>query len=110
MLPVLNFRVAHMLTVVVSGTGDLRYEQDSAVRGLMTKAAIDFDRQMKLRWVVVRVGEMDLAKWWNTNGQLGRVGAAAMGEFNSLSLLRGNFELAPGRGTPYPSFRKPCAG
>lgn len=30
------------------------------------------------RLVVARFGEMDLAKWWNTRGQLGRLGAAAL--------------------------------
>jgi hypothetical protein len=44
----------------------------------MTGAGIDFDRLLKLRLVVARVGETDLAKWWNTNGQLGRLGAAAI--------------------------------
>ena len=40
--------------------------------------AIDYERLFKLRLTVARVGEMDLAKWWNTSGQLGRVGAAAL--------------------------------
>jgi hypothetical protein len=40
--------------------------------------AIDLDRLLKLRLVVARVGEMDIAKWWNTNGQLGRFGSAAL--------------------------------
>src|SRR3954454_171645 len=40
--------------------------------------AIDLDRLLKLRLVVARFGEMDLAKWWNTKGQLGRLGAAAL--------------------------------
>jgi hypothetical protein len=44
----------------------------------MTKATIDFDRLLKLRLVVARVGEMDLAKWWNTRGQLSRLGTAAI--------------------------------
>ncbi len=44
----------------------------------MTQAAIDLDRLLKLRLVVARFGEMDLAKWWNTKGQLGRLGAAAL--------------------------------
>jgi hypothetical protein len=44
----------------------------------MTKANIDFDRLLKLRLVVARVGEMDLAKWWNTRGQLSRLGTAAV--------------------------------
>jgi hypothetical protein len=43
----------------------------------MTAAALDFDRLLKLRLVVARYGEMDLAKWWNTRGQLGRLGTAA---------------------------------
>lgn len=44
----------------------------------MTSPAIDLDRLLKLRLVVARFGEMDLAKWWNTNGQLGKLGAAAL--------------------------------
>jgi len=44
----------------------------------MNKASIDFDRLLKLRLVVARFGEMDLAKWWNTRGQLGRLGTAAV--------------------------------
>jgi hypothetical protein len=44
----------------------------------MTAVRIDFDRLLKLRLVVARVGEMDLAKWWNTRGQLGRLGTAAV--------------------------------
>ncbi|MBB3525941.1 BrxE family protein [Rhizobium sp. NZLR1b] len=44
----------------------------------MKKAGIDFDRLLKLRLVVARIGEMDLAKWWNTRGQLGRLGGAAI--------------------------------
>jgi hypothetical protein len=44
----------------------------------MTAASIDLDRLLKLRLLVARFGEMDLAKWWNTKGQLGRLGAAAL--------------------------------
>ncbi|MCG3775931.1 MAG: hypothetical protein JW395_2779 [Nitrospira sp.] len=40
--------------------------------------AIDLNRLLKLRLVVARFGEMDLAKWWNTRGQLGRLGSAAL--------------------------------
>lgn len=40
--------------------------------------SIDLERMLKLRLVVARFGEMDLAKWWNTKGQLGRLGAAAL--------------------------------
>ncbi len=44
----------------------------------MTSTSVDLDRLLKLRLVVARFGEMDLAKWWNTKGQLGRLGAAAL--------------------------------
>jgi hypothetical protein len=44
----------------------------------MTQTALDFDRLLTLRLIVARFGEMDLAKWWNTRGQLGRLGAAAL--------------------------------
>jgi hypothetical protein len=40
---------------------------------------IDLDRLLKLRLVVARYGEMDMAGWWNTNGMLGRYGAIALG-------------------------------
>jgi hypothetical protein len=42
------------------------------------KVAIDLNRLLKLRFVVARFGEMDLAKWWNTKGQLGRLGSTAL--------------------------------
>jgi hypothetical protein len=47
---------------------------------LMTQAkvAIDLNRLLKLRLVLARFGEMDLAKWWNTKGQLGRLGSTAL--------------------------------
>jgi hypothetical protein len=44
----------------------------------MTHFPIDLDRLLKLRLLVARFGEMDLAKWWNTKGQLGCTGAAAL--------------------------------
>lgn len=44
----------------------------------MAPPSIDLDRLLKLRLVVGRFGEMDVAKWWNTKGQLGRLGAAAL--------------------------------
>lgn len=44
----------------------------------MTEAGVDLDRLLKLRLIVGRFGEMDLAKWWNTGGQLGRLGTAAV--------------------------------
>jgi hypothetical protein len=33
---------------------------------------------MKLRAAVARFGEMDLARWWNTQGQLSRLGGLAL--------------------------------
>jgi hypothetical protein len=39
---------------------------------------IDFDRLLKLRLVVARHGEMDAARWWNTQGVLGRRGAVVL--------------------------------
>lgn len=44
----------------------------------MTTPSIDLDRLLKLRLVVGRFGEMDLARWWNTNKQLGHSGAVAL--------------------------------
>jgi hypothetical protein len=38
----------------------------------------DLDRLLRLRLAVARFGEMDLARWWNTKGQLGRLGAMAL--------------------------------
>lgn len=44
----------------------------------MTATPLDLDLLLKLRLSVARFGEMDLTKWWNTKGQLGRLGAAAL--------------------------------
>ena len=44
----------------------------------MTRAILNFDRLLKLRLIVARFGEMDRAKWWNTRGQLGPLGTAAI--------------------------------
>ena len=44
----------------------------------MNPRSIDLDLMLKLRLVVARFGEMDVAKWWNTRGQLGPLGAAAL--------------------------------
>jgi hypothetical protein len=44
----------------------------------MNSDSLDLDRLLKLRLIVARVGEMDLAKWWNTRGQLSRLGSAAV--------------------------------
>jgi hypothetical protein len=44
----------------------------------MTEPHLDLDRLLELRLVVARFGEMDHARWWNTKGQLGRLGALAL--------------------------------
>ena len=44
----------------------------------MTASTIDLDVLLKLRLLVGRFGEMDLARWWNTKGQLGKLGTAAI--------------------------------
>jgi hypothetical protein len=44
----------------------------------MSEPALNLDRLLRLRLIVARFGEMDLAKWWNTKGQLGRLGAATL--------------------------------
>jgi hypothetical protein len=44
----------------------------------ITDTMLDLERLLKLRVVVARIGEMDLARWWNTKGQLGPLGAAAL--------------------------------
>jgi hypothetical protein len=44
----------------------------------MAISSLDFDRILRLRLVVARFGEMDMAKWWNSRGQLGPLGAAAL--------------------------------
>lgn len=41
-------------------------------------ATLSFEHLFKLRLVVARYGEMDGAKWWNTQGILGRYGAMAL--------------------------------
>src|SRR5262249_47467586 len=36
---------------------------------------MNFDNLLKLRLTIARYGEMDIARWWNTGGLLGRNGA-----------------------------------
>ncbi len=51
----------------------------TGAENLVTEGApIDLERLFKLRVAVGRIGEMDRAKWWNTQGQLGPLGAAAI--------------------------------
>src|SRR5689334_12632131 len=47
-------------------------------RPVWSPHSVDLDRLRKLRLVVARFGAMHLARWWNTKGQLGRLGAAAL--------------------------------
>lgn len=44
----------------------------------MPTTPIDLDRLIKLRLLIARFGEMDLGTCWNTKGQRGRLGAAAL--------------------------------
>lgn len=39
---------------------------------------LDLDRLLKLRVVVARQGEMDRAKWWNTQSMLGPLGTTVL--------------------------------
>jgi hypothetical protein len=41
-------------------------------------SVIDLDRLLKLRLVVARFGEMDIARWWNSKGMLGRHGSVVL--------------------------------
>lgn len=43
-----------------------------------TRPTLDLELLLRLRVVVARYGEMDLARWWNTTGQLGPWGAKAL--------------------------------
>jgi hypothetical protein len=50
-------------------------------RGLLMTTAVapvNLDRLLRLRLVVARQGEMDAARWWNTQGMLGRRGAIVL--------------------------------
>lgn len=44
----------------------------------MIRTTLNYDRLLKLRLIIARFGEMDIAKWWNTRGQLSRLGTAAI--------------------------------
>jgi len=43
-----------------------------------SEVPIDLERLFKLRLLVARIGEMDIARWWNTNGVLGPLGRQVM--------------------------------
>lgn len=40
--------------------------------------SLDLDHLMRLRLIIGRYGEMDNARWWNTKGLLGSLGALAL--------------------------------
>jgi hypothetical protein len=44
----------------------------------MEASRIDYGHLLRLRLAVARFGEMDLARWWNTKGMLGRMGEMAL--------------------------------
>lgn len=44
----------------------------------VTAQAIDLERLFKLRVVIARFGELDVARWWNSKGQLGPTGARVL--------------------------------
>lgn len=46
--------------------------------GMSVDLVIDLELLLKLRLVVARHGEMDCAKWWNTQGMLGPRGAIVL--------------------------------
>jgi len=62
---------------------------------------MDFDLLLKLRLVVARFGEMDNARWWNTRGLLGRLGALALergfAKSHSFAQARAVFTVAANR-------------
>lgn len=47
-------------------------------RGGNDSRSVDLDYVLRLRLVVARVGELDLSRWWNTQGQLGSMGASVL--------------------------------
>lgn len=64
--------------VFYGGPQSRPYAGPAASRNVGNSVAIDLDRLLKLRLVVARFGEMDLAQWWNTRKQLGDSGAKTL--------------------------------
>jgi hypothetical protein len=64
---------------------------------------IDHSRLLKLRLIVARHGEMDGARWWNTNGLLGPKGSLLMSrgflKTHRFAQARVVFEVARARST-----------
>ena len=69
---------APKLTDSVNVEGEASLVNMSKRRDQGAYSALDLDHLFKLRLFVARFGEMDLAKWWNTKSQLGRLGAIAL--------------------------------
>ena len=44
----------------------------------MQEQDLDLEWLLKVRTVVARIGEMDVARWWNSTGQLGPQGASVL--------------------------------
>jgi hypothetical protein len=67
----------------------------------MVGSDLDLDHLLRLRLVVARFGEMDLARWWNTKGMLGRHGAVVLKRgfpaTHHFAQARVVFEVARGR-------------
>ncbi len=47
-------------------------------KSVASEQELDLAWLLKVRTVVARIGEMDLARWWNSNGQLGPQGASVL--------------------------------
>jgi hypothetical protein len=62
---------------------------------------VDLNRLLKLRLIVARHGEMDGARWWNTDGVLGRKGSLLMSrgfrKTHNFAQARLVFEVARAR-------------
>jgi len=62
---------------------------------------LDLSRLLKLRLIVGRHGEMDGARWWNTNGLLGRTGGSLISrgfpKTHNFAQARLVFEVARAR-------------
>jgi hypothetical protein len=50
----------------------------ATAKNVGSESDLDFEWLLKIRTVVARIGEMDLARWWNSNGQLGPQGASVL--------------------------------
>lgn len=76
----------------------------------MAAFSLDFDRLLKLRLVVGRYGEMDAARWWNTQGMLGPRGAVVLkrGLPNTHYFAQARVVFAVARARCHELFDPPC--